>query len=34
MNAFTKAAGMGVNIFTGETASFSQVARQYKAKKY
>jgi aconitate hydratase len=33
MNAFTKTAGMGVNILSGETASFSQVARQYKSNK-
>ncbi len=31
MNAFTKSSGTGVNVLTGETASFSQVARQYKA---
>ena len=31
INGFTKAAGMGVNVLNGETASFSLVARQYKA---
>ncbi len=30
MNAFTKTPGAGVNVLTGDTASFSQVARYYK----
>ncbi len=33
MNAFTKAVGTGTNILTGETATFSQIARDYKKKK-
>jgi len=30
LNAFTKTSGSGVNVLTGETAAFSQVARYYK----